>query len=64
MWFGVPGAEPYRLKKGPTSGRRGDLEVAREWLTGRVGEGVEDRAVTNDGSIAAVATAILDWLSW
>jgi hypothetical protein len=29
-----------------------------------VGERIEDRAVTNDGPIAAVATEILDWLSW
>lgn len=29
-----------------------------------VGEGIEDRAVTNDGPIAPVATEILDWLSW
>ena len=54
----------HRLKNDPTSGRHGDLEVAREWLTRRVGEGIEDRAVTNDGPIAAVATAILDWLGW
>ena len=54
----------HRLTNDPTSGRRGDLEVAREWLTGGVGEGVEDRAVTNNGPIAAVATEILDWLPW
>lgn len=53
-----------RLTKDPTSGRHGDLEVAREWLTGGVGEGIEDRAVTNDRPIAAVATEILNWLSW
>jgi hypothetical protein len=51
----------HRLTNDPTSGRHGDLEVAREWLIGGVGEGIEDRAVTNDGSIAAVATAILVW---
>jgi hypothetical protein len=54
----------HRLTNGPTSGRHGDLEVAHEWLTGGVGEGIEDRAVTNEGPIAAVATEILDWLSW
>jgi gluconate kinase len=54
----------HRLENDPTSGRHGDLEVAREWLAGRVGEGIEDRAVTNDGPIAAVASEILDWLSW
>ena len=54
----------HRLTNDPTSGRHGDLEVAREWLTGGVGEGIEDRAVTNDGPIAAVATEILEWLSW
>jgi hypothetical protein len=54
----------HRLKNDPTSGRYGDLEVAREWLTGRGGEGIEDRAINNDGPIAAVATAILDWLCW
>jgi hypothetical protein len=50
----------HRLTNDPTSGRHGDLEVARKWLTGGVGEGIEDRAVTNDGPIAAVATEILD----
>jgi len=54
----------HRLKNDPTSGRHGDLAVAREWLAGRVGEGIEDRAVINDGPIAAVASEILDWLSW
>ena len=54
----------HRLKNDPTSGRHADLEVAREWLTRRVGEGIEDRAVTNDGPIGAVAMAILDWLGW
>jgi hypothetical protein len=28
-----------RLTNDPTSGRHGDLELAREWLTGGVGEG-------------------------
>jgi hypothetical protein len=54
----------HRLTYDPTSGRHGDLQIAREWLTGGVGEGIKDRAVTNDGSIAAVATEILEWLSW
>jgi hypothetical protein len=54
----------HRLTNDPTSGRHGDVEVAREWLTGGVGEGIEDRAVTNDGPIAAAATEILDWLTW
>jgi hypothetical protein len=54
----------HRLTNDPTSGRHSDLEVAREWLTGGVGEGIEDWAVTNDGPIAAVATEILEWLSW
>jgi hypothetical protein len=54
----------HRVTNDPTSGRHGDLEVAHEWLTRGVGEGIEDRAVTNDGPIATVATEILDWLSW
>jgi hypothetical protein len=54
----------HRLTNDPTSGRHGDLKVAREWLTRGVGEGIEDRAVTSDGPIAAVATEILNWLSW
>jgi hypothetical protein len=54
----------HRLTNDPNRGRHGDLEVAPEWLTGGVGEGIEDRAVTNDGPIAAVATEILDWLTW
>ena len=54
----------HRLNDDPTSGRHGDLEVARHWLTGGVGEGIEDRAVTNDGPIAPVTTEILDWLAW
>ena len=54
----------HRLTNDPTSGRRGDLEVAHEWMTGGVGEGIEDRAIMNDGPIAAVATEILEWLSW
>jgi hypothetical protein len=54
----------HRLTNDPTSGRHGDLEVAREWLTRGVGEGIEDQAVTNEGPIATVATEILEWLSW
>ena len=54
----------HRLTSDPASGRHGDLVVAREWLTRGVGEGIEDRAVTNDGPIATVATEILEWLSW
>jgi hypothetical protein len=53
-----------RLQVDPTSGRTADLEVAREWLAGRIGEGIEDRALANEGPIAAVAATVLDWLGW
>jgi hypothetical protein len=53
-----------RLQVDPTTGRRADLEVARQWLAGRIGEGIEDRALANDGPIAAVAATVLDWLRW
>ena len=53
-----------RLESHPTVGRLGDLEVARQWLADRVGEGIEDRVAVNDGPIGEVAAEVLDWLGW
>ena len=53
-----------RLRVDPTSGRRADLDVAHQWLASRIGEGIEDRALANEGAIAAVAATVLDWLEW
>jgi adenylylsulfate kinase-like enzyme len=53
-----------RLRHDPTSGRRNDLEVAGRWLTDAIGAGVEDRTISNTGSIRDVAEQIIDWLGW
>jgi len=69
--FAVPASGSFcgrpvddRLTNDPASGQHGDLEIAREWLTGGVSDAIENPTVTNDGPIAAVAAEILDWPSW
>lgn len=53
-----------RLQASPTTGRRADLEVARQWLDAGVGAGFEDKTIVNEGPIACVAETILEWLGW
>ncbi|HZA04116.1 MAG TPA: hypothetical protein VE617_06105 [Propionibacteriaceae bacterium] len=53
-----------RLLDNPTSGRRVDLDVARQWLADGIGEGIEDRALANEGPVAVAAATVLDWLGW
>jgi hypothetical protein len=53
-----------RLAPDPTSGRRDDLERAREQVAAAVGTGLEDLAVANDRPIRQVAAEIVDWLGW
>ena len=61
----VPFAEiERRLASDPTSGRRDDLEHARQQVADEVGAGLEELAVANDRPIADVATEIIAWLGW
>ncbi len=61
----VPFAEiERRLASDPTSGRRDDLEHARQQVADDVGAGLEELAVANDRPIADVATEIIAWLGW
>jgi hypothetical protein len=53
-----------RLGDNPTTGRAGDLVVAREAFAAGEGEGLEDLVVDNDRPIAHVASEIVDWLGW
>ena len=53
-----------RLESDPTSGRRDDLERAREQVADEVGAGLEDLAVANDRPIGEVAAEIITWLGW
>ena len=53
-----------RLASDPTSGRRDDLEHARQQVADEVGAGLEELAVANDRPIADVATEIIAWLGW
>ena len=53
-----------RLAPDPTSGRRDDLEHAREQVADEVGAGLEDVAVANDRPIGEVAAEIVRWLGW
>ena len=53
-----------RIGSDPTTGRRDDLERAREQVADEVGAGLEDLAVANDRPIAEVATEINRWLGW
>ena len=48
----------------PTSGRRDDLERARQQVADDVGAGLEDVAVANDRPIGEVAAEIVRWLGW
>jgi adenylylsulfate kinase-like enzyme len=53
-----------RLATDPTSGRRDDLERAREQVADELGAGLEDLAVANDRPIGEVAAEIIRWLGW
>jgi chloramphenicol 3-O-phosphotransferase len=53
-----------RLGGDPTSGRAGDLDVARRAAARAEGEGFEDLAVDNDRPIGEVAAEIVGWLGW
>ena len=53
-----------RISSDPTSGRRDDLERAREQVAGDVGAELEDMAVANDGPLREVAAEIVRWLGW
>jgi hypothetical protein len=53
-----------RIGSDPTSGRRDDLERAREQVADDVGAGIEDLAVANDRPIGNVAAEIVSWLGW
>jgi hypothetical protein len=53
-----------RIGSDPTSGRRDDLERAREQVADDVGAGLEDLAVANDRPIGEVAAEIVSWLGW
>ena len=53
-----------RLAPDPTSGRRDDLERAREQVTDELGAGLEDLAIANDRPIGEVAAEIIHWLGW
>jgi adenylylsulfate kinase-like enzyme len=53
-----------RLQCDPTSGRRDDLQVAKQWLKDGVGEGVEDLNVGNTGRVDVTASEVLAWLGW
>jgi adenylylsulfate kinase len=53
-----------RLAPDPTSGRRDDLERAREQVADELGAGLEDLAIANDRPIGEVAAGIINWLGW
>jgi adenylylsulfate kinase-like enzyme len=53
-----------RLAPDPTSGRRDDLERARQQVAHAVGAGIEDVTVANDRPIHEVAAEIVRWLGW
>ncbi|HEY6635740.1 MAG TPA: hypothetical protein VI141_09030 [Acidimicrobiia bacterium] len=53
-----------RLSNDPTTGRREDLENAREWINGGVGSGFADLLVDNDRPVLDVAHEIIAWLGW
>lgn len=53
-----------RIGSDPTSGRRDDMDRAREQMAGDVGAGLEDVAVANDRPIGEVAAEIVHWLGW
>src|SRR5918997_5853963 len=51
-----------RLLDNPTSGRRVDLDVARQWLADGIGEGLGDRALANEGPVSVAAAPGFVWL--
>jgi hypothetical protein len=53
-----------RLAPDPTSGRRDDLERAREQVADELGAGLEDLAIANDRPIGEVAAEMVHWLGW
>ena len=53
-----------RLGAAVTAGRQGDLRVARQWIAGSIGEGIEDLTVDNDRPIRETALEIVGWLGW
>ena len=53
-----------RLAADPTTGRRDDLETAREWVDDSVGTGFADLVVDNDRPVLDVAHEIIHWLGW
>lgn len=60
-----PSVIEQRLLADPISGRLGDLETVRRWITEGAGLDVGDLVVINDGRpIQETAREILDWLGW
>ena len=59
-----PGEIEARLGAAVTAGRQGDLRVARQWVAGSIGEGIEDLTVDNDRPIRETALEIVGWLGW
>ena len=53
-----------RLEDDPTTGRRDDLATARQWFVDSTGVGIEDLAVSNEGTVHDVARQIVEWLAW
>jgi hypothetical protein len=53
-----------RLAGNVTSDRRGDLRQAASQRAASEGTGVEDVAISNDGSIGAVAQEVMTFLGW
>lgn len=53
-----------RLESDPSSGRRLDLEIAKQWDAGQTGTGFADLVVDNTRPIMEVAAEVLDWLGW
>ena len=63
----VPLAEIERRLRASASTEarlRDDLPRAAEWIAEGAGEGIEDLAVENRGSVRQVAAEIVDWLAW
>lgn len=53
-----------RCASDPTSGRRIDVEWAREWVERDTGAGLEDFVVTDDRPLPQVAAEVIDRLGW
>ena len=41
-----------------------ELRVAKQWVGGSIGEGIEDLTVDNDRPIRETALEIVGWLGW